>query len=104
MLLRNRWEKDPSKNLRESALSKQALQGFVWVETSFGLRFSPPRCECIAFLNRERFRHPHAIRLTHRIRGLVDSAASFGQSITTASRSVVNRDDGRWGWIARTKP
>jgi hypothetical protein len=42
--------------------------------------------------------------LTHWIRGLIDSAASFGQSITTASRSVVNRDEGRWGWIARTKP
>ena len=58
----------------------------------------------IASQTHSRFRDPRAIRLTHWIRGLIDSAASFGQSITTASRSVVNRDEGRWGWIARTKP
>ena len=77
MLLRNRWEKDPSKNLRESALSKQALQGFVWVETSFGLRFSPPRCEWIAFRTRSRVRYQHAIRLIRWIRGSIDSDAAF---------------------------
>jgi hypothetical protein len=37
------------------------------------------------------------------IRGFIDSAASFGQSITTASRSAVNREPGSaHGGVART--
>jgi hypothetical protein len=37
------------------------------------------------------------------IRGFIDSAALFGQSITTASRSAVNREPGSaHGGVART--
>ena len=54
----------------------------------------------IAFRKRSRFRYPHAIRLMRWIRlirwirSFIDSATSFGQSITTASRNAVNREPG----------
>ncbi len=37
---------------------------------------------------------PARFRLIRWIHGFIDSAASFGQSITTASRSAVNREPG----------
>jgi hypothetical protein len=40
--------------------------------------------------------------LIHSVRGFIDSAASFGQSITTASRNAVNREpDTAYGVVAR---
>ena len=51
-----------------------------------------------------RFRYPLPIRLIHWVRGLIDSAASFGQSITTASRNAVNREpDTAYGVVARAR-
>ena len=53
---------------------------------------------------RSRFRYPHAIRLIRLIRASVDSAAPFSRSITTASRSAVNRESGSvHGVDARTR-
>jgi hypothetical protein len=40
--------------------------------------------------------------LIHSVRGFIDSAASFGQSITTVSRNAVNREpDTAYGVAAR---
>jgi len=49
---------------------------------------------------------PARFRLIRWIRGFIDSAASFSQSITTASRSAVNREPRSataW-WPARGLP
>ncbi len=46
---------------------------------------------------------PARFRLIRWIRGFIDSAASFGRSVTTASRSAVNREPGfAHGVVART--
>jgi hypothetical protein len=48
---------------------------------------------------------PARFRLIRWIHGFIDSAASFGQSITTASRSAVNREPGSLHRVvARTGP
>ena len=73
-------------------------------DTGLGWRSGPPRWKRIAFRKRSRFRYPHAIRLIRWIRSFIDSAASFGQSITTASRSAVKREPGfAHGVVARTR-
>jgi hypothetical protein len=64
------------------------------------------RWKLIASRGRPRFREAHAIRLIRQIRwmrGFMDSAAPFGQSITTASRNATNRElDSAHGVVART--
>ena len=82
-----------------------ALQEIVWAETGRGWRSSPARWETIALRKHSRFRYPLPIRLIHWVRGLIDSAASFGQSITTASRNAVNREPrSAHRVVARTRP
>ena len=82
-------------------MQKQALQAIVWVETGLGWRSSLRRRNGIAFPKRSRSRYPHTIRF---IRAFFDSTNSFGQSITTASRSAVTRESGfAHGVVARTR-
>ena len=48
----------------------------------------------IAGRKHSRFRDPHAIRLIRWIHACIDSAASFGQSVMTASRNAGKRAPG----------
>jgi hypothetical protein len=81
------------------AIRIPTLQELVWFETGLGWRSSPARWRRIGLWKRSRFRYPLAIRW---IRGLINSAAWFVQSITTASRNAVNRErDAAYGVVAR---
>ena len=81
-----------------------ALQDIERAETGLGRSSTPARRRLITSRKRSRFRYPHAIRLIRWIRAFVDSAAPFSQSITTASRSAVNREPGSvHGVVARTR-
>jgi hypothetical protein len=81
-----------------------ALREIVRAETGLGWKSGPASWKMIASRKRSRFRYPHAIRLIRWIRAFVDSAAPFGRSIATASRSAVNRESGSvHGVVARTR-
>ena len=81
-----------------------ALREIVRVETGLGRSSTPARRRLITSRKRSRFRYPHTNRLTRWIRAFVDSTNSFSQSITTASRSAVNREPGSvHGVVARKR-
>ena len=71
-----------------------ALREIVRADNGLAWRASAARWKMIASQSHPRFRDPHAIRLIRWIRGFIDSAARFRQSITTASRNAVNREPG----------
>jgi hypothetical protein len=81
-----------------------ALQEVVWVETGLGRSSTPARRRLITSRRRSRFQYPHTDRLIRWIRAFGDSDAPFGRSVTTASRSAVNREPGSaHGGVARTQ-
>jgi hypothetical protein len=81
-----------------------ALREIVRADNGLSWRASAARWKMIASQSQSRFRDPHAIRLIRWIRGFIDSAARFRQSITTASRNAVNRKLGSVnGVVARTR-
>jgi hypothetical protein len=81
-----------------------ALREIVRAETGLGRSSTPARRRLITSRKRSRFRYPHAIRLIRWIRAFGDSDAPFGRSITTTSRSAVNREPGSvHGVVARTQ-
>jgi hypothetical protein len=81
-----------------------ALREIVRAETGLGRSSTPARRRLITSRKRSRFRYPHIIRLIRWIHAFGDSDAPFGRSITTASRSAVNRESGSvHGVVARTR-
>jgi hypothetical protein len=81
-----------------------ALQDIERAETGLGRSSTPASRRLIMSRRCSRFRYPHTNRLIRWIRAFVDSDAPFGRSITTASRSAVNRESGfAHGVVARTR-
>jgi len=81
-----------------------ALREIVRADTGLVWKSDPASWRLITSRRRSRFRYPHTNRLIRWIRAFVDSDAPSGRSITTASRSAVNRESGSvHGVDARTR-